>query len=338
MVGEWVNGELSKLMPVISGIPQGNVLGPLLFVIYINDLPDVVSSSVLLFADDTKIFRQVATKDDALELQKDIDALSKWSEAWLLKFNTKKCHVLTMGKFSNIRYTHRYTLDNAELEHVFEEKDLGVIMDMELNFQEHICTKVKKANGIMGLIRRTFAYLDESLFKKLYVTFVRPHIEYAQSVWSPHLLKYIKQLENVQKRATAQVDGLKNMEYSERLKKLDLPTLVYRRKRGDMIEIWKHFNVYDPETLPTNFKRNVRSIRSHHHPQQLTFNRPKDGKRGVQANSFYFRATDEWNDLPESVVEAEEINKFKNELDHCWNDRPLKFTMEEINERFSEAD
>ena len=190
----------------------------------------------------------------------------------------------------------------------------------------------------MGLIRRTFAYLDESLFKKLYITFVRPHIEYAQSVWSPHLLKYIKQLENVQIRATAQVDGLKNMEYSERLKKLDLPTLVYRRKRGDMIEVWKHFNVYDPETLSPNFKRNVRNIRSHHHSQQLTLNRPRDGKRGVQANSFYFRAAEEWNGLSEAVVQAEEINKFKNELDESWNHHPLKFTMEEIDERFSEAD
>ena len=230
-----VNGELSESKPVISGIPQGSVLGPLLFVIYINDLPDVVSSNVLLFADDTKIFRQVTTKDDALQLQQDIDALSRWSDDWLLKFNIKKCHVLTMGKFNNIRYTHRYRLDQTELEHVFEEKDLGVTMDMELNFKDHISAKVKKANSIMGLIRRTFSYLDENLFKKLYTTFVRPHIEYAQSVWSPHLVKLVKQLENVQIRATAQVDGMKNMEYSERLKILDLPTLVYRRERGDMI-------------------------------------------------------------------------------------------------------
>ena len=96
----------------------------------------------------------------------------------------------------------------------------------------------------MGLIRRTFSYLDEHLFKQLYTTFVRPHIEYAQSVWSPHLLKHVKQLENVQIRATSQVDVMKKMEYSERLRKLDLPTLLYRRERGDMIEVWKHFNTY----------------------------------------------------------------------------------------------
>ena len=303
-----VNGELSEPKPVISGIPQGSVLGPLLFVIYINDLPDVVCSNVLLFADDIKIFRQVKTKDDALLLQKDIDALSKWSDDWLLKFNIKKCHVLTMGKFNNIQYTHRYSLDHMELEHVFEEKDLGVTMDMELNFQEHISAKIKKANSIMGLIRRTFSYLDEHLFKQLYTTFVRPHIEYAQSVWSPHLLKHVKQLENVQIRATSQVDGMKKMEYSERLRKLDLPTLLYRRERGDMIEVWKHFNTYDQATLPPNFRRNIRNNRNHPHPYQLTWNRPSDGVRGIQNNSFYFRTATKWNNLPASVVQAEDMN------------------------------
>ena len=84
-----------------------------------------------------------------------------------------------MGKFNNIQYTHRYHLGDQELEHVFEEKDLGVVIDMDLNFEEHISPKIKKANGIMGLIRRTFCYLDEHLFKKLYTTFVRPYIEYA---------------------------------------------------------------------------------------------------------------------------------------------------------------
>ena len=255
-----------------------------------------------------------------------------------MKFNIKKCHVLTMGKFNNIRYTHRYSLGHTELEHVFEEKDLGVTMDMELNFQEHISAKVKKANCIMGLIRRTFSYLDENLFKKLYTTFVRPHIEYAQSVWSPHLMKHVKQLENVQIRATAQVDGMKNMEYSERLKKLDLPTLVYRRERGDMIEVWKHFNAYDQATLPPNFKLNARNNRSHPHPHQLTWNRPSDGARGVQANSFYFRAATEWNSLPASVVQAEDINKFKAELDENWKSRPQKYTIEVNTDRFLEAD
>ena len=321
-----VNGELSDQKPVISGIPQGSVLGPLLFVIYINDLPDSIKSNILLFADDTKIFRQVSCRDDATVLQDDIDALNSWTEKWLLKFNTDKCHVLTLGKFDKIQHTHRYTLYGSELEHVFEEKDLGVIIDMELSFEEHMTTKIKKANSIMGLIRRTFSFLDGETFKKLYTSFVRPHLEYANPVWSPHLRKHVKLLESVQIRATKQVDGMKDMEYTERLRQLDLPTLEYRRKRGDMIQVWKHFNTYEKSTLSPNFRPNPRTNRKH--PYQLTWNRSKDGARGIQTNSFYFRVANDWNALPEDVVMAENINTFKTHLDDAWTEHPTKFTID----------
>ena len=135
------------------------------------------------------------SREDALSLQADIDELEKWSNTWLLKFNPDKCHVLTLGKFENIKYTHRYRIYGNELEHVFEEKDLGVKFDAELCFEEHISEKVKKANTIMGLIRRSFSYLSCNLFKKLYLSFVRPHLEYAQTVWPPHLKKHTNLIE-----------------------------------------------------------------------------------------------------------------------------------------------
>ena len=322
-----VNGELSSSKAVISGIPQGSVLGPLLSVIYINDLSDVVQSNILLFADDTKIFSKVSSKDDAVVLQKDIDALNRWSDMWLLKFNTDKCHVLTMGKFENIVHTQRYTLYGDELDHVFEEKDLGVIIDMELTFEEHIATKVKKANGIMGLIRRSFSFLDGETFKKLYTSFVRPHLEYANPVWSPHLRKHIRLLESVQERATKLVDGIKNLDYTERLKKLDLPTLQHRRQRGDMIQVWNHFNTYDRSTLSPRFRPIPRVSRKH--PFQLTRNKAKDGTLGVQSNSFYFRVANEWNELDHKVVESQNINTFKARIDAAWEDKGNKFTIEQ---------
>ena len=114
---------------------------------------------------------------------KNISIYNDWSRICLLNFNCDKCHVLTLGKLDTIRYTHRYTIYQSELEHVFEE--------------EHISSKVKKANSIMGLIRRSFSFLDCHLFKQLYITFVRPHLEYAQTVWAPHLMKYINIIENV---------------------------------------------------------------------------------------------------------------------------------------------
>ena len=166
-------------------------------------------------------------------------------------------------------------------------------IDSELRFEEHISEKVRKANTIVGLIRRSFSFLDCQLFKKLYITFVRPHLEYAQAVWAPHLSKHINMIVNVQIRATKLVDGLGGLDYTKRLKKLDLPTLPYRRARGDKIELFKHFHAYDKATLPLSFQPRNRISRKHNF--QLVRKLPKDGTRGLQANSFYYRTTQIWN-------------------------------------------
>jgi ribonuclease P/MRP protein subunit RPP40 len=318
-----VNGAESKSSSVISGVPQGSVLGPILFIVYINDLLENIESEGLLFADDTKIFNYIASRKDALTLQSDIYSLENWSQKWLLSFHPDKCHVLTTGKFENIRHTHRYTVNNRELEHVFEEKDLGVVMDSDLNFEEHMSLKINKANAIMGMIRRSFTFLDCHLFRKLYITFVRPHLEYAQAVWSPHLVKHVNMIENVQKRATKLVDGLSDLDYPERLKKLDLPTLIYRRARGDMIELWKHFHTYDKASLSNRLQPHNRESRIHDY--QLVWNKPKDGIRGLQANSFYFRTIKTWNNLPKDVVNAKDIDNFKRLLDVAWTNNTMKY-------------
>ena len=155
-----VNGEESLPALMLSGIPQGSVLGPLLFVLYINDLPGNINSETFLFADDTKTFREIISREDSIALQRDIDSLELWTKKWLLDFNIDKCHVLTLGKFENIQHTHRYTICHNELEHVFVEKDLDVTFDSDLKFEDHISAKVNKANAIAGLIRRSFSFLD----------------------------------------------------------------------------------------------------------------------------------------------------------------------------------
>ena len=196
-----VNGSLSQPAPVASGIPQGSVLGPLLFVIYINDLPDSVRNSFLLmFADDTKLFKHITGEADVLDLQADVTELEKWSDTWLLRFHPDKCKVLTLGQFENIFFAYPYKLNNVILEHVDEEKDLGVTIDSELSFEAHMDDKINKANGILGLIRRTFTYLDKDILLTLYKALVRPHLEYANTLWKPRTKKYIKSIENVQIR------------------------------------------------------------------------------------------------------------------------------------------
>ena len=318
-----VNGENSFQAPVLSGIPQGSVLGPLLFVIYINDLPDSITSDSFLFADDTKILRKITSAEDSITLQNDLKTLEEWSNEWLLRFNADKCHVLSLGKIEHIKHTHRYELYGEELDHVFEETDLGVTIDSELKFEDHISKKVSKANSIVGLIRRSFTHLDGELFKRLYTTFVRPHLEYAQSVWSPISQKLIDMIENVQKRATKMIDGFGSLTYQERLQRLDLPTLVYRRARGDMIEVFKHFHSYDQSLIPDVFKRQTYGIRNN--GWQLVWRCPKDGVRGIQANSFYYRIIETWNGLPAEVVNAPTINTFKARLDREWTNLPTKF-------------
>ena len=164
--------------------------------------------------------------------------------------------------------------------------------------------------------------VDCDSFRRIYTAFVRPHLEYAQSVWAPHLIKQIKTLENVQIRATKLVNGLGNLEYQDRLRSLNLPTLVHRRRRGDMIEIFKHFHFYNKNTfslLPTRISRK--------HEFQMYARTPKDGVRGIESNSFYQRTVKLWNNLPRNVVNAKCINSFKEKLDDHWKNEPTRYVV-----------
>ena len=320
-----VNGKESVAEAVMSGVPQGSVLGPILFIIYINDLPESVQSDVFLFADDTKILRQVENQEDAKHLQDDITALEEWSAKWLLQFHPDKCQVLSISKHQNTKQKHKYVLHHHELNHVSKQKDLGLTVDRRLKFTEHIAAKVKTANSMMGLIRRSFSFLDSTLFLKLYPAFVRPYLEYAQVAWSPFLKKDINMVENVQRRATKLIDDFQNYTYSERLAKLNLPTLMYRRMCADMCEIYKHLHTYDKTITKNGFKMRHRPSRKHNF--QLERRTAEDGVRGYQSNSFYFRSVKIWNELPETVVEACNINVFKRRIDQAWSNKKFDLQM-----------
>ena len=178
----YVNHKPSDWANVISGIPQGSVLGPILFVLFINDLPDVVSSTVKIFADDTKIFDQVNTPEGCEQIQRDIDRLSQWSKEWQLRFNEKKCKVMHLGHKNT---NNTYTMNNSLLESTEDEKDLGVITDNHLNYKKHVISAVNKASRMLGLIRSTFTCLDVNTVPTLYKAMVRPHLEYGNIIWSP---------------------------------------------------------------------------------------------------------------------------------------------------------
>ena len=179
-----INNFQSNESNVDSGVPQGSVLGPLLFLIYVNDLPKTICSPSLLFADDTKLFRPITDFQSSQQLQDDILILEQWSKIWQLIFNTKKSFIMHLGR-NNPNYI--YYIGGDQLQPVKEHKDLklGVLMDSNLKFHSHSSAVVSKANQVLGLIMKTFVNLNEHTLPLLYKSLVRPHLEYANVVWGP---------------------------------------------------------------------------------------------------------------------------------------------------------
>ncbi len=317
-----IEDEKSNWTDVKSGVPQGSVLGPLLFVIYINDLPEAVKSTVKIFADDTKLYRKVNNKEDAVNMQNDLGKLYKWSLEWQIQFNASKCKVMHHGK-KNIKET--YEINGTILEEVKEEKDLGVIIDNELKFHKHVSQAVKKANQILGVVNNTFEDLDKESFLLAYKHQVRPHIEYGNIIWHPHYVMDIKKIEGVQRRATHLVKNIRNMPYQERLKTLNLFSMEYRRKRGDMIQVYKILNELD--RVDTNlFFTMAHYSRTRQNSKKIY--RLKTSMKKVRENVFSQRVITDWNSLPEDVVTAESVDSFKSRLDKFWRDHWFKISTE----------
>ena len=199
-----VNGDCSHWSQVWSGIPQGSVLGPLQFLIFVNDLPNWITTHIRMFADDTKIWTKIACSEDVDKLQKDLDNLSSWSTRWLLQFNPEKCvHVVMhVGHSDNTRYLLQQDGKKWELKSVTEERDLGVTTTSDLKVSRQCLNAVRKASKALGMVSRQFRNLDKASFLILYKGFIRPYLEYAIQAWSPYLKKDIEYLENVQRRAT----------------------------------------------------------------------------------------------------------------------------------------
>ena len=315
-----VNGVYSKERKVTSGVPQGSVLGALLFVIYINDMPENITSEIYLFADDTKFFRAINSLQDCWSMQKDLNLLELWSKKWLLKFHPDKCVVLRLRLNHQIEeYTYR--LGNNKVKYVNEVKDLGIIVDQELTFRNHMNTKINKANSIMGTIRRTFKYLDYFTFKLIFCAQVRTQVEYGSPVWSPYLKRDITAIENVQRKATKYLYGMRGLTYEQRLRKLNLPTLAFRRLRGSMIEVYKIFHVYDKKVSPDLL---LAPTGTRGHSLKLFYSR--SNKEHPKLHSFNQRIVRPWNSLPDHIVNAKNTNSFKNLLDKHWENLPLKYS------------
>ena len=174
---------------------------------------------------------------------------------------------------------------------------------------------------MMAIIRRSFTYLDQRTFILLYKSLVRPHLEYCNQIWSPHLVKHTTAIENVQRRATRQIPGLANLTYEERLRKLNLPTLAYRRLRGDMIEVYKLAKGnYDAEVTGNFLKFSPRTSRGHN--LRLTKQTPHSSLRRY---SFTYRVVNTWNSLPERIIQAPSVKSFEGLLDKFWANKDILY-------------
>ena len=308
-----VNGEESNWSNVLSGVPQGSVLGPVLFVVYINDLPETVHSTVKMFADDTKLFSDTSLEENYRELQDDIHTLTSWAKEWQLTFNAAKCKVMQLGK-RNIdrKYYMMQDGEPVELETTKLEKDLGVHIDDELKISQHTEIQVNRANKLLGLLRRSLTYLDEVSVCILYKSLVRPILEYSHSAAYPKFQKDKKLLEGVQRRATKMISGLRDLSYEERLRALKLHSLQYRRDRGDMIECYKFAHGQYTSSLP--YIPHTETVTRGH---SLRFKK-ESCRTQLRQCFFRNRVTNLWNSLPDSVADAPSLDAFKCELDKHW--------------------
>lgn len=322
-----LGGAVSEWERVASGVPQGSVLGPVLFICYVNDMPETVKSMIYMYADDTKIGREVSCERDGQALQTDLDSLVQWAHTWQLCFNVDKCKIMHLGsKNSGLDYTMKHYEKGKEvlmtLQTTKEEKDLGIWITDTLKASKNVAQAVSKANRILGLIKRSFSYLDMHLVKQLYTVMVRPHLEYGNAVCHPQLKKDTEMLESVQHRATRLIPGFWKLSYEERLTKMKLPSLMYRRLRGDAIEVFKHlhgvYGVKCMEMLPLSQGSSTRG-----HSWKL---QKRDCNTSLRAGSFGMRVVNFWNSLSEEVVQSPSVSVFKIRFDHFCGERQLQYS------------
>jgi len=330
-----VEGDHSEPVTVDSGVPQGTVMGPLLFLCYINDLPDAVKSQVRLFADDSLLYRTIKTRKDHEVLQADLAALEDWANKWGMKFNATKCYVMSINQKSS----NFYTLCNYILQQVKENPYLGLTITEDLKWDQHITNIVKKANSALWFLKRNLKHCPQQCRRSAYLSLVRSTLEYSSSVWDPYLKKNINRLEKVQRQAARFVSG----DYRSRdegcvtkmLEDLSLPSLEARRRNNRLVFFYKVVEglvpaIKCPSVILTP-ERNKRRINTKKYVDFETNNiienqvlnntkcfKTINCKGDLYRQSFFPKTIINWNNLEDSVVCAQTLESFKTALPQCY--------------------
>ena len=304
-----VENSYSDEIAVTSGVPQGSVLGPLLFLLYINDLPDKIKCNIRMYADDVVLYANVSSNEYFnCTLQADLDELSRWCRKWEMSINVKKCAVMRMTRQKSV-VLPKYYLETLEVPVVQKFKYLGVYISNACNWQDHICYVVSKGNQMLRFIKRNFRGCPQLVKETVYLSLVRPLLEYASCVWDPSGEGLKHELEMVQRRAARFVldDYARNSSVTHMLSRIGWNTLEIRRKINRLSIMFKMYHgtskldvsnvILEPNYIGRHdHRRKIRRIQSRLLPYH---------------NSFFPRTIREWNNLSAAVLEIESFNEFK---------------------------
>ena len=312
-------GERSSQAPVLSGVPQGTVLGPLLFLAYINDMPTSIDSTIRLFADDALVYKTVKTTKDAQDLQKDLNLLQEWESKWQMEFNPDKCEVIRFTQKKKNVILSDYSIHGRTLQLVDQAKYLGITLDSKLNFNHHIDNICKKANRTRAFIHRNTKFCSRRTKIAAYNTLVRPQLEYCSTVWSPHTDTNIEKIQAVQRRAVRSVmndwttrrsnvqDNTKGSP-TEMQKQLKWIPLEERRARAKIIMTYKIIkNLID---IPaSHFTFNPRDTRQHNFIIYVT-----SVNTTMYLHSFFPSAIRLWNSISAYLVNSPSLDCLRGRL------------------------
>lgn len=299
-----VEGKCSDRLPVLSGVPQGSVLGPCLFLAYINDLPNSIQSRARLFADDTIVYLTVKSKSSAESLQQDLHSLESWEREWSMEFNPDKCEVLRIHK-KRTPIIYPYMLHNTQLRSTDQSKYLGVTINNNLSWAPHICNITSKAKNTLRFIKRNIKTDNKQVKEIAYKTYVRPQVEYCSTVWHPWQKYLTYKLEMIQRSAARYI--LNDYNYTSSVSKmiadLNWKTLEERRNQASLVMFFKISNglvaVDHHHLTPT---RNLNFLI----PHSVT---------NYHANSFFPRSIRLWNNLPTYIQSSPNLLTFISRLD-----------------------
>ena len=303
-----LEGASSNKVPVLSGVPQGSVLGPSLFLFYINDLPEGLTSTVRLFADDTILYLGMRGRRGSKALQSDLDKLAAWELRWDMQFHPGKCQVISVTR-SHKPTIHTYTLNGKPLDHVDSAKYLGVMVTSNLNWNQHVSTITAKTNKTLGFVRRNLRVSSKNVKETAYQTLVRPIVKYASPVWDPHQAYLIHKLEMVQRTAARYVSSRwhNTSSVSDMLTTLGWRSLQARRMDAKMNMFYKMR--HNLAIIPTVFNITP-ATRSLRHSNTQSYIIPS-ARCDYYHHSFFPSSIRNWNLLPQIVVDSPCLETFK---------------------------